>query len=80
MGSNSVTVTVAITDSAGVTLSLTSSHPTVANVPSSVVVPAGATGVGFPIRTSRVPTTTAAAIQAAASGKAVSAPLTVMRR
>lgn len=79
-GGNSVRATVAVSTTTGVTVALTSSHPAVASVPASVVIPAGASFANFTVRTSRVRTSTPVTITASANGRAVSAVLTVKRR
>jgi hypothetical protein len=65
--------------SGGVVVLLTSSHPSIAAVPSSVTVPAGATIAFFSIRTSPVTAAASVTISASYGGITKSAPLIVDR-
>lgn len=78
-GGNSVTGRVTLTTNAGAVVTLTSSNPAVAAVPSTVTVPAGSSSASFTIRTYRVRSDTAVTITAAANGKSASKSLTVKR-
>ena len=79
VGGRSVTGTVRVSASSGTVVKLTSSRATVASVPASVTVPAGASQASFTVRTSRVSARTAVTITATANGKSVSSVLTVTR-
>jgi len=72
-----VTLTTAAPAS-GVVVSLTSSNPTVAQVPSSVMVPGGQTGASFTINTSTVPSNSSSTISASFNGTTRTAALQVM--
>lgn len=76
-GGKSVQATVKVSRNAGVTLTLTSSNPSVAGVPATVVLPAGATSAIFTIKTSRVRRSTSVTISATANGTTARATLTV---
>jgi thermitase len=81
VGGNSVTGTVQLTAPApggGFTVSLGSSNPNVATVPSSVTVPAGSVSASFPVATSSVPNSTTVTIIATAAGVQRAASLTVL--
>lgn len=77
LGGQPVSATVQVSSTAGATLLLSSSHPGVASVPASVVVPAGANRVSFVISTSKPRKNTAVTIQAKANGSSASVVLTV---
>ena len=62
----------------GVTVMLSSSNPGVANVPSSVVVPAGATTATFTVRTSAVLISTSVTISASYNSATQTASLSVL--
>lgn len=79
-GGRNVTATVAVSSTAGVVLTLASSNPTVAAVPTSVRIPAGSTSASFTVQTSRVRTDTSVLISASANGTTRSATLTVIPR
>ena len=73
------TGTVALTGAApagGTTIGLSSSQAS-ASLPASVLIPAGASSVTFPITTTYVPSTTSDAITASVSSKQVTATLTL---
>jgi len=72
-----VTLTTAAPAS-GVVVTLTSSNPTVAQVPSSVMVVGGQTGASFTINTSTVPSNASSTISASFNGTTRTAGLTVM--
>ncbi len=77
-GSSSTgTVTLSAAPSGGATVSLTSSDPSVASVPSSVTVNAGSTSATFPVTTSTVTTQTSVTITASYNNSSASATLTV---
>jgi len=79
-GGNSSTGTVTLSGPApagGAQVALSSSNTTVASVPSSVTVAAGATSASFTVSTSAVASSTTIAISAAYGGATRSAPLTV---
>jgi hypothetical protein len=79
-GPNASTGTVTLTAAApggGASIALSSSRPTVASVPSSVTIPAGATSATFNVTTTGVTATTAVTISAAYSGVTRTATLTV---
>lgn len=81
VGGNPVTGTVQLTAPApanGFTVSLSSSHPNAATVPSSLTVPAGSTSASFPVTTASVTTSTTVTITAAASRVQRAASLTVL--
>ncbi|MFN7017960.1 MAG: S8 family serine peptidase [Fimbriimonadales bacterium] len=80
VGGTSSTGTVTLTAAApsgGFVVNLSSSHPSVASVPSSVTVPAGATSANFTVSTSTVSSSTNVTITASAGGVARTATLTV---
>ena len=60
----------------GVTITLSSSNPLVASVPSTVVIPSGSTNANFVISTVIVPTTTNVTISADRDGAGAIPPLT----
>ncbi len=64
-------------ETGGLTVSLSSSAPAVAQVPASVLVPEGSASVGFPITTSLTATTTSPTISATANGVTASGSFTV---
>ncbi len=79
-GAQSSTGTVTLSGPApagGTQVALSSSNTTTANVPSSVIVPAGATSASFTVRTSTVASSTTISIFAAYGGATRSASLTV---
>lgn len=76
-GGKSVSATVRVSNNAGVTLQLSSSNPTVASAPATVVVPAGATSATFTIRTTKVRRQTVVTIGATANGATATGSLTV---
>jgi len=79
-GGNSSTGTVMLSGPAptsGATVTLSSSNTTVANVPSSVTVAAGATSASFTVSTSAVAASTTVTISATYAGATRSASLTV---
>jgi hypothetical protein len=79
-GGNSSTGQITLSSAApsgGLTLSLSSSNASVASVPSSVTVPAGATAVAFQVTTSASTSSTTVTISASNSGLTHSASLTV---
>jgi PKD repeat protein len=78
-GGRSTTATVRVSSSVGVTVALASSNPSVASVPASVVVPAGATSATFTVKTSKVKRDTVVTLQASANGVTAAASLTVVR-
>jgi hypothetical protein len=78
-GGSKVTGRVTLSSSAGAVVSLTSSNPAVATVPSTVTVPAGATSAKFDIRTSKVRSNTSVTITATANGGSAGTVLTVLR-
>ncbi|GIV09313.1 MAG: hypothetical protein KatS3mg019_1404 [Fimbriimonadales bacterium] len=80
VGGNSVTGTVTLTAAApagGFVVNLSSSNTSIASVPSSVTVPAGATSANFTVSTSAVSSSTSVTITAAANGVSRTATLTV---
>lgn len=80
VGGNSVTGTVTLTAAApagGFVVNLSSSNSSVASVPSSVTVPAGATSANFTVSTSAVSSSTNVTITASANGVSRTATLTV---
>jgi len=79
LGGAKVTGRVMLSSSVGAVVSLTSSNPAVASVPSTLKVPAGATSAKFDIRTSKVRSNTSVTITATANGGSASAVLTVLR-
>jgi hypothetical protein len=78
-GGSTVTGKVTLSSTKGAVVSLSSSNPSVASVPSTVNVSAGSSSVSFAIRTYKVKTNTAVTITATANGKSTSAVLTVNR-
>src|SRR5205085_7228394 len=83
VGGSPSTGTVTLTAAApagGVTVSLSSSKTTVATVPSSVLVPQGATSKTFTVTTLRVTKNTSAVISASYSGVTKTATLTARRK
>ena len=82
VGGNPSTGTVTLSGTApptGMTIQLSSNKTTVATVPSSVTVAAGATAATFPVTTNRVRSTTNATISGTSAGVTKSATLTVTR-
>jgi thermitase len=80
VGGNSSTGTVTLTapaPSGGFVVNLSSSNTSVATVPSSVTVPAGATSANFTVATNPVSSVTSVTITAAAGGITRTATLTV---
>jgi thermitase len=80
VGGNSVTGTVTLTAAApsgGFVVNLSSSNSSVASVPSSVTVPAGATSANFTVSTTAVSASTNVTITASAGGVSRTATLTV---
>ncbi|MCS7273523.1 MAG: S8 family serine peptidase [Fimbriimonadales bacterium] len=80
VGGNSVTGTVTLSAPApagGFVVSLSSSNPNVATVPSTVTVPAGATSANFTVSTRSVSSPTTVTITASANGVSRQATLTV---
>ncbi|MCX7925686.1 MAG: S8 family serine peptidase [Fimbriimonadales bacterium] len=80
VGGNSSTGTVTLTAAApsgGFVVNLSSSNPSVASVPSSVTVPAGATSANFTVSTSAVSSSTSVTITASAGSVSRTATLTV---
>ena len=78
-GGTSTTGKVTVSSVAGVTVLLSSSKTSVARVPATVVVPAGATSATFTVTTSKVSRNTAVTLSAKANGATASAVLTVQR-
>jgi len=75
---STATVTISIAaPPGGSTVTLTSSKPSTAAVPTQVTVPAGVRSATFPVTTSPVPATTTASIRAALGGVTRSSTLTV---
>jgi thermitase len=80
VGGNSATGTVTLTAAApsgGFVVNLSSSNSSVASVPSSVTVPAGATSANFTVSTTAVSASTNVTITASAGGVSRTATLTV---
>lgn len=80
VGPASTTATASLSATApagGAVVALSSSHPTVAGVPASVSVPAGATSARFAVTTSAVGASTAVTLSAALAGVTRTAGLTV---
>ena len=80
LGGNSSTGTVSFgapAPSGGIQVSLSSSNPSLASVPTTVTVPAGSTSATFTVSTSGVATTEQATITASYNGAIQSAVLTV---
>jgi LmbE family N-acetylglucosaminyl deacetylase len=61
----------------GAVVALSSSNPSVATVPASVTVPAGASSATFTVATASVATSTSVSIAASFLGSSISTPLTV---
>lgn len=80
LGGTATTATVSLSSAAGATVRLASSNTTVARVPASVVVPAGATAASFTITTAAVRKTTTVTLRASANGKTAQVVLTVVPR
>jgi len=78
--SSSATATVTLSTAAGATVKLSSSNTSAARVPATVVVPAGATTVSFPITTLAVRRNTAVTIRASANGTTLGTSITVLNR
>ena len=78
-GGSSVTGRITLSATTGAVVSLSSSNPAVASVPSTVNVPAGSSSASFTVRTYKVRANTAVTITATANGKSTSATLTVNR-
>jgi hypothetical protein len=81
VGGNSVTGTVTLTAAApagGFVVSLSSSNPTIASVPASITVAAGATSANFTASTTAVNDTQSATITATGGGVSRSVTLTVV--
>lgn len=78
-GGTRVTATVRLSNANGAVVRLTSSRSSVASVPASVTVPAGATSASFSITTYRVNANTTVSISATANGGVSSVGLTVRR-
>src|SRR5262249_31018539 len=76
-GSSFATVSIASARSADTILQVTSSHPSIAQVPNSVMVPSGVTRGGFNIFTTTVTTQTLVTISVSGGGVTKSAMLTV---
>ncbi len=76
-GSSFGRVTIASPQSTDTIFQLTSSHPTIAQVPGSVMVPAGVTAGGFNVFTTQVTTQTIVTISVSGGGVTQSANLTV---
>ena len=76
-GSSFGRVTIASAQATDTTFQLTSSHPTIASVNSSVIVPSGTIAGGFNIFTSQVTTPTVVTISVTGGGVTQSAQLTV---
>ena len=78
-GGNPVTATVRVSGSAGTTVTLSSSNPSVASLPASVVIPAGASSASVTVTTARVSSSTSVTLRAKAGGVTTSATLSVRR-
>jgi hypothetical protein len=76
-GSSFGRVTMATAQATDTTFQLTSSHPTIARVNNSVLVPSGTTAGGFDVFTSQVATPTIVTISVTGGGVTQSAQLTV---
>ncbi|HEV8638181.1 MAG TPA: hypothetical protein VG370_28545, partial [Chloroflexota bacterium] len=76
-GSSFGRVTIASPQATDTTLQLASSHPTIAQVPGSVIVPAGVTAGGFNVFTTQVTAQTVVTISVSGGGVTQSATLTV---
>lgn len=70
---------VTLSSTAGAVVSLSSSNPTVASMPSTVNVPASSSSASFSIQTYKVRANTAVTITATANGKSISMVLNVTR-
>lgn len=77
---SSAIATVTVSSAAGVTVGLNSSNTKAALVPSTLVVPAGATSASFPITTLEVRRDTVVTIRARANGTTVHTTITVLNR
>jgi hypothetical protein len=73
------TLTLSAPADAAATVQLTSANPSLASVPASVRVPAGATSVDFPIVLSPVATDTPVTITASRSGVSLTSSITVLK-
>jgi PKD repeat protein len=80
LGGQTVRATVRLSTAAGATVALSSSNRTVASVPASLVVPAGASQADVVISTTKVRKNTAVTIRATANGASASTTLTVRVR
>lgn len=80
VGGQTVRATVRLSTAAGATVALSSSNRTVASVPASLVVPAGASQGEVVISTAKVRKNTAVTIRATANGASASTTLTVRVR
>lgn len=78
--SSVATATVTVSTAAGATVKLSSSNTSAARVPATVVVPAGATSVSFPVTTLAVRRNTAVTIRASANGTTLGTSITVLNR
>lgn len=78
--SSTATATVTVSTAAGATVKLGSSNTNAARVPATVVVPAGATSVSFPVTTPAVRRNTAVTIRASANGTTLGTAITVLNR
>lgn len=76
---STMVATVTLSTTSGATVQLLSSSPSVASVPDSVVVPAGAKSATFTITSGSVSRKTTVTLSAAANGKLVNARLTVFK-
>ena len=79
VGGRSTQGTVTLSGTAGAVVQLASSNTSLANVPASVQIPAGASSASFKITTSRVRAATAVTISASANGTSVAATLALTR-
>ena len=79
-GGRDARATVTVSGTAGVLLTLSSSNPGVAAVPSSIQVTAGSSSATFRVQTSRVQSSVAVTISASANNSSASAVLTVVPR
>ncbi len=79
VGGRSTVATVTVSGTTGAVVQLASSAPSLAKVPASVLIPAGASSASFTVTTSRVRTTTAVSITATANGASTTAVLTLTR-
>ena len=80
MGGAKPTLSIAVGSPApagGLTWNLTSSHSSVASLPSTATIPAGATSTVITVTTSTVSSTVAVELRATKDGKTVSVPLSV---